>query len=39
MTTKKQSDKDFKEEIKQNAEKVWLAGLGALATAEPRRHA
>ena len=34
MTTKKQSDKDFKEEIKQNAEKVWLAGLGALATAE-----
>jgi len=34
MTTRKQSDKDFKEEIKQNAEKVWLAGLGALATAE-----
>lgn len=34
MTTKKQADQDFKEEIKQNAEKVWLAGLGALATAE-----
>ena len=34
MTTKKQTDKDFKEEIKANAEKVWMAGLGALATAE-----
>lgn len=34
MTSKKQMDQDFKEEIKQNAEKVWLAGLGALATAE-----
>ena len=34
MTTKKHMDPDFKEEIKQNAEKVWLAGLGALATAE-----
>ena len=34
MTTKKHMDQDFKEEIKQNAEKVWLAGLGALATAE-----
>ncbi|MEO8198381.1 MAG: phasin family protein [Thermoanaerobaculia bacterium] len=34
MATKKQTEQDFKEEIKQNAEKVWLAGLGALATAE-----
>ncbi len=34
MTTKKQADKDFKDELKQNAEKVWMAGLGALATAE-----
>lgn len=34
MTTRKQADKDFKDEIKQNAEKVWLAGLGALAAAE-----
>ncbi|MEO7794876.1 MAG: phasin family protein [Thermoanaerobaculia bacterium] len=34
MATKKQNEQDLKEEIKQNAEKVWLAGLGALATAE-----
>ncbi len=34
MTTKKQAEKDFKDELKQNAEKVWMAGLGALATAE-----
>jgi poly(hydroxyalkanoate) granule-associated protein len=34
MTNKKHVDQDFKDEIKQNAEKVWLAGLGALATAE-----
>lgn len=34
MTNKKHVDQDFKEEMKQNAEKVWLAGLGALATAE-----
>ena len=34
MTNKKHVDHDFKDEIKQNAEKVWLAGLGALATAE-----
>lgn len=34
MTTKKQTEKDFKDELKQNAEKVWMAGLGALATAE-----
>ena len=34
MTTKKQAEKDFKEETKENAERVWLAGLGALATAE-----
>lgn len=34
MTNKKHVDQDFKDEIKQNAEKVWLAGLGALAMAE-----
>lgn len=34
MATKKQTDKDLKEEIKENAERVWLAGLGALAAAE-----
>ena len=34
MTTKKQTEKDFKDDLKQNAEKVWMAGLGALATAE-----
>ena len=34
MTNKKHVDQDFKDEIKQNAEKVWLAGLGALATSE-----
>lgn len=33
MATKKQ-DSDIKDEIKVQAEKVWLAGLGALATAE-----
>jgi poly(hydroxyalkanoate) granule-associated protein len=34
MTTRKKTDADFKEEIKANAGKVWMAGLGALATAE-----
>ena len=34
MTNKKHVDQDFKDEIKQTAETVWLAGLGALATAE-----
>lgn len=35
MTTRKQSGgAEIKEEIKANAGKVWLAGLGALATAE-----
>ncbi len=34
MATKKLADNDLKEEIKQNAEKIWLAGLGALAAAE-----
>ena len=33
-TTRKKSNEDLKEEIKANANKVWLAGLGALATAE-----
>ncbi len=34
MTTRKKSDTELKEEIKANASKVWMAGLGALATAE-----
>jgi len=34
MTTRKKSETDIKEEIKANASKVWMAGLGALATAE-----
>jgi poly(hydroxyalkanoate) granule-associated protein len=34
MATKKQADGKLKEEIKENAGRVWLAGLGALATAE-----
>jgi|CXWL01.1.fsa_nt_gi poly(hydroxyalkanoate) granule-associated protein len=31
---KKSSAKDFQEELKDVAQKVWLAGLGALSTAE-----
>ena len=34
MTTKRKSETDLKGEIKANAGKVWLAGLGAMATAE-----
>lgn len=34
MTTRKKSETDMKDEIKANAGKVWLAGLGAFATAE-----
>ncbi len=34
MTSRKQPETDIKDEIKANAGKVWLAGLGALATAE-----
>ena len=34
MATKKTKTDDLKDEIKANASKVWLAGLGALATAE-----
>ncbi|MEO8277456.1 MAG: phasin family protein [Thermoanaerobaculia bacterium] len=34
MATKKKPENDFKDELKANASKVWLAGLGALATAE-----
>jgi len=34
MTTRKKPETDLKEEIKANAGKVWMAGLGALATAE-----
>ena len=33
-TTRRKGSEDVKEEIKANANKVWLAGLGALATAE-----
>ena len=33
-TTRKKGSEELKHEIKANANKVWLAGLGALATAE-----
>jgi poly(hydroxyalkanoate) granule-associated protein len=34
MATRKAKAEEIKDEIKANASKVWLAGLGALATAE-----
>jgi poly(hydroxyalkanoate) granule-associated protein len=34
MTTRKKADKDFQARVKQSANKIWLAGLGAFALAE-----